>query len=193
MANVQGNTIPWTEPHYNATSTSTQYPAPAHSGRVPNALEPRSSQISYKAYNDGQSILGEDSRRDLIGALHKETPLNTVFFSKANSDKLQADIQAQVFAMSGNKYRIDRQDDDALKIIMRSYYLMFGRNDPMSVASDLADLNARVVGYAAGKIYSELDFHMFYLKDIADFAPAISNPVNTQVYGTRSGELKSFF
>jgi hypothetical protein len=34
---------------------------------------------------------------------------------------------------------------------------------------------------------------MFYRKDLEEFAPAIANPVNTQVYGTRYGELKSFF
>ena len=50
-----------------------------------------------------------------------------------------------------------------------------------------------VVGYSAGKIFSEVDFHMFYLKDIEDFAPPIANPMNPNVYGTRTGELKSFF
>jgi hypothetical protein len=76
---------------------------------------------------------------------------------------------------------------------MRSYYLTYSLNNPANVAGELADLNSRVVGYAAGKIYSEVDFHMFYLKDIQDFAPAIANPMNPHVYGTRTGELKSFF
>jgi hypothetical protein len=76
---------------------------------------------------------------------------------------------------------------------MRSYYLMFGRNDPNNVGGELEDLNARVVGYASGKIFSEVDFHQFYLNDLQDFAPAIANPVNVKVFGTRTGELKSFF
>jgi hypothetical protein len=96
-------------------------------------------------------------------------------------------------AMSGGKYDIGRQSDDDLRLVMRSYYLMFGRNDPTKVSSELAELNGRVVGYCSGKIYSEVDFHMFYRKDLEEFAPAIANPVNTQVFGTRSGELKSFF
>ena len=32
-----------------------------------------------------------------------------------------------------------------------------------------------------------------YRKDIEDFAPPIANPMNVHVYGTRYGELKSFF
>ena len=95
--------------------------------------------------------------------------------------------------MSGGKYSIDRQNDDDLKLIMRSYYLMFSENNPLRIAQELESLNKRVVGYAAAKIYSEVDFHMFYRKDLEDFAPPIANPMNSAVRGTRTGELKSFF
>jgi hypothetical protein len=116
-----------------------------------------------------------------------------VFFSDANVDKIQSDIQAQVLLLSGGKYHVDRQNDDDVKIIMRSYYLMFALNNPNNVAAELADLNSRVVGHASAKVYSEVEFYMFYRKDIEDFAPPIANPMNPHVYGTRTGELKSFF
>ena len=132
-------------------------------------------------------------RTDLIGHLHKETPLNKLFFSQTNLDNIQTQIQEQVWLMSGKQHRIDKQDEDEIKIIMRSYYLMFGRNDDSQVAQELEDLNRRTVGYAAAKVYSELDFYMFYRKDIQDFAPPIANPMNVHVYGSRYGELKSFF
>jgi len=70
---------------------------------------------------------------------------------------------------------------------------MFGRNNPDDIAGDLADLNARVIGYSSAKIFSELDFYFFYLKDIENFATPIANPTNVKVYGSRTGELKSFF
>jgi hypothetical protein len=125
--------------------------------------------------------------------MHKETPLNAVFFSLANIDRLQQAIRDQVYSMSGGQYDIGRQSDDDLRIIMRSYYLMFGRNDASNVSGELEELNHRVIGYCAGKVYSEVDFHMFYRKDLEEFAPAIANPVNVKVFGTRTGELKSFF
>jgi hypothetical protein len=34
---------------------------------------------------------------------------------------------------------------------------------------------------------------MFYRQDIQEFAAPIANPMNVHVYGTRYGELKSFF
>lgn len=188
--------VPKVENHYNLTSTSQQYPAPQHGGRVPNINDPATFQFAarpYKMYSENRSIYGDNPRQDLVGHIHKETPLNAVFFSIANIDRLQNEIRSQVLAMSGGKYSIGRQSDDELRIIMRSYYLMFSRNDPNTVATELEELNSRVVGYASGKIYSEVDFHMFYRKDLEDFAPAIANPVNTGVFGTRTGELKSFF
>jgi hypothetical protein len=184
------------ENHYNMTSTSAQYPAPKHSGLVPNINDPSVKSFALRPtelYAKGEPIFSYDMRRDLVGNLHQETPLNKVFFSSENLERLQREIQAQVKAMSGGKYNIDRQNDDDLKIIMRSYYLMFGKNNPKNVEAELKELNGRVVGYSAGKIYSEVDFHMFYLKDIEDFAPPIANPMNPNVFGTRTGELKSFF
>jgi hypothetical protein len=179
------------ENKYNLTSTSQQFPPPQHSGRIPNFNEPHEFK-KFSLYG-GEPLPSQDTRQELIGHMHTETPLNKTFFSQANIDGLQTKIYQQVLQMSGGKYKIDKQSDDDLKLIMRSYYLMFGRNNPASVASDLEDLNARVVGYAAAKIYSEVDFYMFYRKDIEDFAPPIANPMNVHVYGSRYGELKSFF
>jgi hypothetical protein len=188
--------VPQVENHYNMTSTNKQYPAPQHGGHVPNIRDASTQMMAavpYKLYAGEDRILGND-RSDLVGHLHKPTPLNLIFFSEANIEKLQSDIREQVYLMSGDKkFVIDRQNDDDLKIVMRSYYLMFGKNDENRISEELAELNSRVVGYCAAKIYSEVDFHMFYLKDLEDFAPPIANPTNTQVYGTRYGELKSFF
>ena len=188
--------VPQVENRYNLTSTSQQYPAPKHGGRVPNINDPSTmgfSAVPYKVYSDRPSIFEDDARQDLVGTIHSITPLNSVFFSESNMDLLQRQIHDQVKAMSDGKYSISRQSDDELRIIMRSYYLMFSRNDPNTVAQELAELNSRVVGYASGKIYSEVDFHMFYRNDLEEFAPPIANPVNTGVVGTRTGELKSFF
>lgn len=183
---------PYVENRYNMTSTHSQYPAPQHGGRVPNINDPAFSSSPYKLHTGDKRIFGDD-RTDLVGHLHKPSPLNTIFFSEANIDSIQNSIVNQVSLMSGGKYKISRQDDDQVKIVMRSYYLMFGKNDPNKVSEELQELNGRVIGYCAAKVYSEVDFHMFYLKDIEDFAPPIANPTNVGVYGTRTGELKSFF
>ena len=186
--------IPEVSNRYNMTSTSQQYPPSPHGGHVPNINDNTVfSARPYKVYSDTRSLFEDDARSDLVGHIHSITPLNSVFFSSDNMDLLQRKIHDQVSAMSGGKYSISRQSDDELRVIMRSYYLMFSRNDPSNVAGELEELNSRVVGYASGKIFSEVDFHMFYRKDLEEFTPAIANPVNVGVRGTRTGELKSFF
>jgi hypothetical protein len=187
---------PVVQNRYNMTSTSAQY-TQEHNGRVPNINDPSLAGFSarpYKLYSEqGSSLYGSTPRQELVGHIHKETPLNAVFFSADNINHIQKGIYEQVLLMSGNKYHIDRQNDDEVKIVMRSYYLMFAENNPAKVAVELEELNKRVIGYCAAKVYSEVDFHMFYRKDIEDFAPPIANPTNVKVYGTRTGELKSFF
>lgn len=188
--------IPQMENRYNATSTSQQYPPPQHGGRVPNINSASALSFSSRPhgmYAEGKPVFSDDARSDLIGHQHSKTPLNMVFFSQGNIAHIHSEIQNQVSMMSGGKYKIDKQGDDEVRIVMRSYYLMFARNDPHQVAQELDELNKRTIGYCAAKVFSEVDFHMFYLKDLEDFAPAIANPINTAVGGTRVGELKSFF
>jgi hypothetical protein len=181
--------------HYNMTSSNHLYPAPRHGGRVPNILDKDNTYASepYKSTTQRPNLFGETNRRDLIGHIHSSTPLNELFFSDENIETIQRGIQEQVYAMSGNKYRIGPQDVLQVKLIMRSYYLMYSQNNASRVSEELSDLNGRVIGCAATKVYSEVDFHQFYLKDLQEFAAPIANPMNVGVYGTRTGELKSFF
>ena len=157
------------ENHYNMTSSNHLFPAPKHSGAVPNIRDKVGNayaSVAYKTTPQTDGIFGDSIRRDMIGHIHKSTLLNEVFFSADNIAKLQQDIQDQVFLMSGNKYRIDKQDEQQLKIIMRSYYLMYAENNDLKVAEELDSLNKRVVGYSAAKVYSEVDFYHFYVQDI---------------------------
>jgi hypothetical protein len=181
---------------YNMTSSNHLYPGTKMTGPVTNILDKEGNSYASRAYKltpTTPHLFGETNRQDLVGHLHKATPLNEVFFSQENIDNIQKQIIEQVRMMSGGKYTIGYQDEQQIKFIMRSYYLMYGQNNPANVAGELEDLNRRVVGYASGKIYSEVDFHQFYLQDLQQFPDPIANPTNVGVYGTRTGELKSFF
>lgn len=184
------------ENKYNMTSSNHLFPAPQHNGAVPNIRDKAGNayaSVAYKLTPQSDGIFGDSIRRDMVGHLHKSTILNEIFFSADNIAKIQQDIREQVLLMSSNKYHIDNQDEQQLKIIMRSYYLMYSENNDQKVSEELASLNKRVVGYAAAKVFSEVDFYEFYVKDIEEFAAPIANPMNVGVRGTRTGELKSFF
>jgi hypothetical protein len=124
---------------------------------------------------------------------HSNTPLNTVFFSQSNMDNLQQKIHDAVLEMSKGENSISPQSEADLMLIMRSYYLQHAQNDPDNVAAELDQLNQRVVAFASNRIMVEIVAYKRYRKDILDFPEPIERPKDMQIYGTRTGELKSFF
>jgi hypothetical protein len=88
---------------------------------------------------------------------------------------------------------IGRQSDSDLMMVMRSYYLQYARNNPNEVREELAELNDRVVSFCSNRVAVEVEAYRYFRKDILDFPDPIQRPIDTQIYGTRVGELKSFF
>lgn len=122
--------------------------------------------------------------KERINFRHSSTALNEAFFSAENVDMLQERIRQTVRQMVNAD--IDRQSDVDLKLVMRSYYLQYA-------GETLEQLNERVVAFSSNRIAVEVEAYRFYRKDIMDFPAPIARPIDTQVYGTRTGELKRFF
>lgn len=174
--------------------TKTAIPnAPKHTGRLPlSDMEEKLSVPAAPLYAP-EPYMTSSRVAENIFYRHEETPLNTVFFSQSNLDTLQQQIHDTVLAMSNGRFNIDRQSDDDLKMIMRSYYLQYAQNYPNRVAEELAELNQRVVGFCSNRIMVEVEAYQYYRKDILDFPAPIANPIDVKIYGTRVSELKSFF
>jgi hypothetical protein len=182
---------------YNADSladfyTKTAIPnAPKHTGRLPLSGEEEKWSVPKAVLYAPEPHMVPEVVAERIQFRHSETPLNNLFFSEGNIDSLQMKIQAAVQQMVGAT--IDRQSDADLILIMRSYYLQYARNEPNNLAAELADLNDRVVAFASNRVAVEVEAYRYYRKDIMDFPAPIQNPVDVKIYGTRTGELKSFF
>jgi hypothetical protein len=176
--------------HFNLTSRV--FPEPPSAGLVPD-IRTKDKYIEkiYAPKSQAPHIFGDSLRKELVGHMHSSTPLNEAFFSQDNIEYLHIQIQSQVFAMCGK--RIGRQSDIQLELIMRSYYLTYSNNNASQVKQELDDLNARVIAFAATRIYSEVDFHEYYLDDLQNGVMPIANPTNVKVYGTHRDEFKSFF
>jgi hypothetical protein len=175
--------------------TQTAIPnAPKHTGRLPAVASEEKSTLPPFTLTSQEPYVVPSRVAEQMQYRHEATPLNSVFFSEDNLENLQGAIAAAVLQMSGAKqYVIGRQNDADLKTIMRSYYLQYAQNDPSRVAEELELLNNRVIGYSANNILVEIEAYKYYRKDIEDFPAPIERPVMTNIYGTRTGELKSFF
>ena len=168
--------------------------APKHTGRLPVDVAKEKSTLPPYTLSSPEPYVVPERIAERINYRLEETPVNLLFFSEANIANLQGMIKQTVYKMSKEKrYVIDNQNEADLKTVMRSYYLQYGMNDPARVTEELKELNDRVVNWCANQIMTEINAYVYYRKDIMDFPAPIGNPVDTHIYGTRTGELKSFF
>ena len=182
----------YTVPNLAAFYTETAIPnAPKHTGRLPLSSTEEYKNVPPSTLYAPEPYLVPNNVSEQIQYRHSDTPLNRLFFSQGNIDKLQADIQTTVLQMV--KAKIDRQSDSDLLLVMRSYYLQYAQNNPNRLQEELDELNKRVVNFCSNRIAVEVEAYRYYRKDIMDFPAPIANPVDTHIYGTRTGELKSFF
>jgi hypothetical protein len=172
--------------------TDTAIPnAPKHTGRLPLSNEETKLSVPKAVLFAPEPFLAPTAIKEKIHFRHGATTLNEMFFSDGNVDLLQQTIQSTVRQMVGGD--IDRQSDPELMMVMRSYYLQYAQNNPDDANEELRCLNDRVVNFCANRIAVEVEAYRYYRKDILDFPEPIARPLLTNVYGTRTGELKSFF
>ena len=74
----------------------------------------------------------------------EETPLTTQFFSQDNIYRLHELLILGVYNYSDKKFIISKQDDLALRIIMRSIYLQFSINQSTNIDKQVITLNSKV-------------------------------------------------
>ena len=174
--------------------TGTAIPnAPKHTGRLPLSDSEEKLPIPRGTlYNDDEPKMMPGLIQEQIQYRHNNTPLKTLFFSQSNIDNLQQKIHDAVLEMSKGEYNLSRQSEADLMLIMRSYYLQYAENNPDEVARELDQLNQRVIAYSSNRIMVEIVAYKRYRKDILDFPEPMAHPVDMHIFGTRTGELKSF-
>jgi hypothetical protein len=172
--------------------TQTAIPnAPKHTGRLPLSDRENRLTVPQAALFAPEPSMASSMVKENIQYRHSNTSLNEQFFGQENIEVLQQQIRATVASMVGA--RIDRQSDSDLLMVMRSYYLTYAQNVPGQEAQELQELNARVVAFCSNRIAVEVEAYRYYRKDILDFPAPIARGIDTHIYGTRTGELKTFF
>jgi hypothetical protein len=185
------NSFPWAS-SLSDFYTQTAIPnAPKHTGRLPLSDQETRLSVPPAVLFAPEPSLSSGCVKENIQYKHSNTPLNEMFFSQENMDRLQQMIHDTVFQMVGAD--IGKQSEPDLMLVMRSYYLTYAENVPGSEMAELEQLNNRVVSFCSNRIAVEVEAYRYYRKDILDFPAPIAQPIDTHIYGTRTGELKSFF
>jgi hypothetical protein len=132
-----------------------------------------------------------DFSGDMLRGNWEKTELSSTFFTRRNVENIQKQLRDGVYRASGPKqYKIDDQDVDEIKTIMRAMFLTYAKNNPFQIQEQVRELNKLVVDWAVPRIVSEIDQHMFYLKDISHLPVPMEKPLNVSSAGTKSLPFK---
>lgn len=145
-------------------------------------ITPTSVLPMYEEQDTGNSLF----KHEAVSANYETTPLQRLFFSAENIDILQKLIAYHVWIQSEKRYKIQRQDDLQLKIVMKSVYLMYGENLPFKLNEQVKKLNSYVLDYCIPNILSNIEQYIGYKKEVSTLAVPLELPKYTSSYGTRT-------
>ena len=124
---------------------------------------------------------------DMLRGNWDHTALSDAFFTRKNVNTIQAEIQKEVYRISGpKKWIIDRQDVDEIKMIMRAMYLQYAKNNEFDIEGQLQELNQLVIKWSVPRIMSEIEQYNYYLNDISHLPVPIQQPMSMSSAGTKS-------
>jgi hypothetical protein len=129
--------------------------------------------------------------RDAMTGNWMDTPLSLAFFSSENIGIIQNEIQQGVYKRSKGEFEIGLQDEDELKIIMRSIFLQNSLNMQCNFREQIISLNNLVLAYAVEQIYKEAVSYLKYKRDASNMYVLLSHPTNSSTRG-KTLELEKF-
>jgi hypothetical protein len=116
--------------------------------------------------------------------IHSESNLGRVYFSRDNIDLLQDMIRYQIYEQS--KHVVSRQSDTELEVIMRHFYLTYGKNLPDRITEQVAELNTYVVNECVPMIISSVEQYLAYRLRITQKPQIMNLPQNVSQKGSKT-------
>lgn len=116
-------------------------------------------------------------------------PLSQAYFNVYNQNLIQVRIIEEIKKISNGEYMIGRQNDGELQIIMRSFYLQFGKNIDNDIASQVEELNKMVVDECIRIIVPNIQQYLGYRRDISNPIPVLPRSQNVSNKGRNTFSL----
>jgi hypothetical protein len=128
----------------------------------------------------------------LAGNDWEDNILARVFFSAGNIQILQNGLRAGVYSMSKDKIVIPPQNQDQLKIVMRSTYLQYAEHLHDNITGQVERLNKIVWDYVVPTVYNEAVGYLKYMQDQSSLVMPMERPLHTD-REYKQLELKPWF
>ena len=148
---------------------------------------------SFHITQDNEHEIYNNFSSDSIKGNMEPTEFSRFYFSEQNVMNLQRQIKLEVRKLSRGRFAIDNQCENALKTVMRSYFLQYKMSNNIDVLSQIKEVNKKVIEWCADNIFSHLLQYQQYKKDITTLPVSMARPVNVSIKGNNSGfEMSPF-
>ena len=125
-----------------------------------------------------------DIATNMVATMKKPmTPLNTVYFSQANVERVQRLLRDANKSETG--LSIDRQNQDDMLAFMRYTYINNAINPYGNIETQVNKMNQQVVAKMLPQVRDGLSSYILYLRDASTLYVPNNLPVNTSVAGDR--------
>jgi hypothetical protein len=131
------------------------------------------------------------SYHDALTGNWQNNILSDTFFSAGNIRILQNGLKAGVYKESNGRFIIGDQDEDTLKIIMRSIFLQHAANQKNNITGQVQHLNTLVLKYSIPQVYGEAQGYVKFKNDVSTLAVPMTRATST--YTNTTLELKPWF
>jgi len=138
----------------------------------------------YSGSNQPQSCF-----QNSLSGIQEVNAVSSTFFSKQNVDLIQNKIIEKIFQESNGLYKIGRQSDLQLQIIMRSIYLSYGKNMDSYIQEQINELNKYVIDESVKNIIPNIKQYLGYREDIRKPRQIMAHPVNPSMKGGKTYSL----
>lgn len=136
-----------------------------------NPVGPSLQKERYYLF-DEDTLKVNKTRIQAFTGIVEGTQLNQLFMSQANINLLQTRLRYEVWKLSNGRYKIGKQDETELLLIMRSIYLQYSSNQPTHIKEQIDELNKIVIRECVPRILSGIEQYLGYIRDAsANYVP----------------------
>ena len=139
--------------------------------------------------SDEKNLNNDKSAKNILGSNFQYTKLSVMFFSSQNINSIQNVMRYRVFKETN--FKIGRQSEINLKIIMRSIFLQYSKNLDYNFKEQLQRLNDIVFDEVVPKLVNEVTQYLLYLRDRTNGYVLNTLPISVSSAGTKQDELFS--
>jgi len=129
---------------------------------------------------------------ETISRNYTGTCLSELFFSRDNVNIIHQGLINFVYNKTNGKYKIGKQSEQELAIIMRSIYLTYGKNLTYNINQQIKELNTLVIEWSAETIITNIQQYLDYKTNVSTLKMPIESPALTSQKGLKTLELNYF-